>query len=369
MTSFLEFPDVNNNIPFAFHGKLILSQDYTPSHDVCIIGRGKKVFAHPGNQQFRALIDSKLPQYKMAKTKGLKSAILWQVLCEVRNNSADGLGFVKRDPTTGRWCAIDDACARINIAQAFRDRLSADYRSSKKHKQIKHKQMKCKVELGLPLYKANDDKSLTNQILWELEEQHPANRTSVAVNDTVCVDNSLGSMDKLRGILRDASRFSFTPKSFNKGAVSPAKKLEITRDQCITFDKLYKLCASSECELTEDPFEPRPIATQSMATHSMNMVCQANIDNCDFDFPTSFPMSEIVENTEKILGGPPMTNNLLESVPLKAGQDGGLKRNSLSLCSIDYLRESEPFVAQPMSSDDLMNAFKDSFDDPQTLVA
>ena len=105
--------------------------------DVVIIGRGKLVQHHPANIRYRAVIQSQLHAYSNAETKGLKSSILRRVLNDVRKNSANNLGFVKRDTATGRWCVVNDESARINIAQAFRDGLHFDYKSSKKHKQQK----------------------------------------------------------------------------------------------------------------------------------------------------------------------------------------------------------------------------------------
>lgn len=131
----------------TFNGRdrLVLPSNYTPTDDVVIIGRGKKVRASPGNQKFYALIDNHLTAYQNAATKGLKSTLLWNILTTVRGSSTNGFGFVKKEGAN--WIAVDDACARINIAQAFRDRLSHSYRSSKQHKSIKRK-----VDLGqIPL--------------------------------------------------------------------------------------------------------------------------------------------------------------------------------------------------------------------------
>jgi len=102
--------------------------------DVVIIGRGKSIQHHPANIRDRKLIQAHLADYSNAETKGLKSKILRKVLNDVRNSSANSLGFVKRDTITGRWFAVNDNSARISIAQAFRDGLQSDYRSSKANK-------------------------------------------------------------------------------------------------------------------------------------------------------------------------------------------------------------------------------------------
>ena len=184
--------------------------DLLTGNDVVIIGRGKRVQEHPANRRFRALIQSQLEAYSNAATKGLKSNILWRVLHEVRSYSPSRLGFVKRDNDTGRWYAIEDASAKINISQAFRDGLHSDYKSSKKRKQIKRK-----ADLGEP---SQEDGQLERNIFAALarfdgqldRSSPPTKRACVATNEKAFdamdpSDHTLGrlgsTMDRLRNFL------------------------------------------------------------------------------------------------------------------------------------------------------------------------
>lgn len=120
----------------AANGLRLLPQGFSPSINEVVIGRGRKVVNHSGNQRFQDLIQSQLREYSKAKSKTSKSAIILRVLMAVKNGSpADVGGFVKQNARTKRWYALEDASARISTAQAFRDALSGSYRSSKQYKQ------------------------------------------------------------------------------------------------------------------------------------------------------------------------------------------------------------------------------------------
>ena len=252
----------NNNPAFTFNGreKLPLPLSYTPSSDVFIVGRGRKVYEHQGNRNFRELIDGALPEYKQASTKGLKSAILWQILKHVRRNSTNGLGFVKKE--AGRWHAIDDASARINIAQAFRDRLSADYRSSKQHKSIKRK-----VDLGIPLT-TSDEETVNSyncsHYSSDSENERPVKRVCmVGTNDKLeelPVDNTMSvlssmNMKGLRVILNASSKIAPPSQYFLEG--------KINVDASKTFENLFRKFGTG-CDSLENPFEPKPIALEPL---------------------------------------------------------------------------------------------------------
>jgi len=240
---------------FTFNGreKLQLPLDYTPTDDVFIIGRGKKVHNHPGNQQFRALIDATLPAYQQAPTKGLKSTLLWQVLTQVRRNTINGLGLVKKE--SGRWQALDDAGARINIAQAFRDRLSADYRSSKQHKSTKRK-----VELGLPV--AEEELRVNKEIYQQLMskrsnsiiQERPAKRTCLTSSDHSSLIEEM-SMNDLRHLLTSA-RSSALPTTFFPTFLTEDKVKKDSSSK--TFERLFHKFGG--VDVSENPFEPNPIA-------------------------------------------------------------------------------------------------------------
>lgn len=112
----------------------LLPEDFVPSFQEVIVGRGRKIANHPGNVHLKTIVRSKLEDYSTANDKTHKSYIISQIFQEIREGSDHG-GFVKKDPETGHWYCVKDACARTNIAQCFRDELHETYRSSKFAKQ------------------------------------------------------------------------------------------------------------------------------------------------------------------------------------------------------------------------------------------
>lgn len=54
-------------------------------------------------------------------SRSMKSSVIIRVVARIREKSAGGYGFVKRDPQTGRWMALEDIAARTTVGQGFRD--------------------------------------------------------------------------------------------------------------------------------------------------------------------------------------------------------------------------------------------------------
>ena len=110
-----------------------LADDYQPHANDVLIGRGRRVETH--NLEFRAMIRAHLPAYYNSQTKATKSSIIRRIFQQVKRGG--GTGFVKREASSRRWFAVEDAAARISVAQGFRDSLSSEYKSSKQYKQQK----------------------------------------------------------------------------------------------------------------------------------------------------------------------------------------------------------------------------------------
>lgn len=180
-----------------------LPDSYTPGPKTVIIGRGKKISSHPGNVMFSNIIKTELPAYSAATSKSLKSSILSRVVDRVRRECPE-CAFVKQDPDSGRWYAVEDFQARITTAQAFRDSLHQNYRSSKKFKQQKRKAGLKKAEssqslgvrTGVPVavsrsdtdlfrLKKNNFKNLEEgqcNALWGYQEEPMFNTTNLDEN-------------------------------------------------------------------------------------------------------------------------------------------------------------------------------------------
>lgn len=321
------------SVPFVYDGRdrIVLPIQFSPGDDVVIIGRGKKVQQHPANRRFRALIQAQLEAYSNAATKGLKSNILWRVLHEVRSYSQSRLGFVKRDSDTGRWYAIDDASAKINISQAFRDGLHSDYKSSKKRKQIKRK-----VDMGEPV---EEEGKLERNIFEALtrfdtieRSSPPTKRVCVATNERVMpplaasdhtLDRIGSTMDRLRNFLVNPS------SNVSEGNQLSMNLKPKRNDSWDTFAGLYKKFGSQS---SEDPFEPKPILAQSSST---NLTFGEELENA---FPT-FPISAMVEATNPpppaaVLAARPDNNQSQEFDPVSCLQEA-LLPSILSLTSLE----------------------------------
>ena len=117
-----------------------LPLSFVPHDTDVLIGRGRRVVNHPGNKSFRALVQGNLAAYSLAETKSKKSNIIVGIFQALKTASRETSGFVKFHSATKRWYVVDDANARISIAQAFRDSLSFEYKSSKQYKQLKRQE-------------------------------------------------------------------------------------------------------------------------------------------------------------------------------------------------------------------------------------
>lgn len=106
----------------------LLPDTFVPQECHVICGRGKKVFDHPGNFNYRCMVLDRVEAYKAAPTKAQKSAVVSSVFDDVTKNGA----FVKEETATGRWHVVDDQAVREKISQFFRDCLTDRYKSSKK---------------------------------------------------------------------------------------------------------------------------------------------------------------------------------------------------------------------------------------------
>eukprot|EP00980_Cylindrotheca_fusiformis_P013697 scaffold3515_cov126-Cylindrotheca_fusiformis.AAC.46 len=108
-----------------------LPPDYKPGEFTVLCGRGNEYTASTGNQHLKSLIDKHLKGYSQARGKNPKSAIVSEIMRNVRAVCPDPT-FVKFED--GGWWEVDKAFAREKIGCMFRDALHTQYRSSTKAK-------------------------------------------------------------------------------------------------------------------------------------------------------------------------------------------------------------------------------------------
>ena len=101
----------------------------TPAPSDVICGRGRLCTEHPGNREFRKIVNSHLDSYAKADSKMEKSLLVSAIVNMVRRNSPNG-GFLKKNSKTGRYQAVSDRIAREKVGQMLRDALHTQYKSS-----------------------------------------------------------------------------------------------------------------------------------------------------------------------------------------------------------------------------------------------
>jgi len=203
-------------------GTRFLPPNFEPTIYEVILGRGKQVSAHPGNQRFKELVLSHIEDYQAAKTKTMKSTVLSRIVSSIRATSAiTGAGFIKKDSHAGRWCIAEDAAARIATAQVFRDHLHENYKSSKQFKQhrrqdrirlaqkqkaVEQAKEREMVQKGMPKPQLAGMKMQLSQppsALSGLQHHHREQQADTGVSRE-------SFMDRLNLVLGDAETSSFT---------------------------------------------------------------------------------------------------------------------------------------------------------------
>ena len=111
----------------------ILPANFFPGEHHILIARGRVAKMHSGNRKFDKMISDIAGEYAAAPCKATKGLILTKLINQIHDAAPDA-GFVRKDPSTGRWTLAEEALARQTAAQALRNALSSFYRSSKQFK-------------------------------------------------------------------------------------------------------------------------------------------------------------------------------------------------------------------------------------------
>lgn len=241
------------------------------SADAVVIGRGRAIKQHPGNLRFMDIVRSYLPSYSSAPTKTQKSHIIMKILKEVR--SGDDADFIKL--VDGVYHPIEEAAARITIAQTIRDELNENYKSSKQHKQRRRFQQKqasvFQSRQAYPLAsvpRTNMDQGYLGVQPLSLSHAPVLRAVSVGSSSTSCSVNSI-----LQEALEQAQIFAISPleQLTNSGSM-PSKPaiVEEETEMDDVFSSLFKAFAPpSPAGQQESPFEPTPLPENTKSSGSL----------------------------------------------------------------------------------------------------
>jgi len=108
-----------------------------PNDNDVLSGRGGNINAHPGNEQFRNIVEKRKRVYLTARFKREKRIIIDDIVSEIRQLDPPGR-FLARDPDDGFWYDVGDEKARDKTGQALRENAP----SVRAEMQAEHKEKK-----------------------------------------------------------------------------------------------------------------------------------------------------------------------------------------------------------------------------------
>lgn len=188
-----------------------LPTGYQPGRFDVLCGRGRKCFYHVGNEHFRDVVKSMIPDYTSASTKKEKGFILSMIVQSIRNKAGIG-GFIKQDDN-GNWYEVGNHLAREKVSQAFRDALSHKYKSSTAYKKLR-REVEQRGELFDPQWETDGSSSS----IGESKASSISTRESQTTNTAPSLEStkSLSLFDLLdRDLMRSFNRISQdVPRSY-----------------------------------------------------------------------------------------------------------------------------------------------------------
>ena len=102
----------------------VLPQGFVPAATQVICGRSS-LPQHPGNTWCRHLVKVELTKYHVAGlSRKDKTELVTCVVAQVRARNHDRIGFIKRDPQSGRWYKLSSSQARRKVLEILQEMLS-----------------------------------------------------------------------------------------------------------------------------------------------------------------------------------------------------------------------------------------------------
>src|SRR5210317_1377661 len=91
-----------------------------PNKNDVLCGRGGTINSHPGNEQYRSIVDSKKRVYLTARFKREKRLIATSIVDQIRNMDPPGR-FLQKDADKQTWFDIGEEKSREKTSQALRE--------------------------------------------------------------------------------------------------------------------------------------------------------------------------------------------------------------------------------------------------------
>ena len=212
-----------------------LPQGYEPGPFDVLCGRGRKCYFHKGNEHFRQVVVSMIPNYNSASSKIEKGYILSVIVQKIRDRAGIG-GFIKKDNKNGQWYEVGDFLAREKVSQAFRDTLSDKYKSSNAYKKLRRE-----VEQTGQLFETYLEKTAASREASP-SSQKPIHQVSPQTNEIDLKSEAVLNSDALFNLLNHDLEHQFKKQAFNSYMI----------------------------DTTDDPFEPYPIPEPNPFDHQQN---------------------------------------------------------------------------------------------------
>ena len=108
------------------HKHPLSTRTSSPHHnDVLLCGRGGTTHDHPGNKEYRKMVDDRTCDYLRARFRRGKRLIATEIVGQIRSLNPPGRFLVKEGENSSDWLDIGDAKAREMVSQALRENALA----------------------------------------------------------------------------------------------------------------------------------------------------------------------------------------------------------------------------------------------------
>ena len=108
------------------------SRTSTPHHNDVLCGSGETIDDHPGNKEYRKMVDNKTKIYLRARFKRGKRLVATGIVEQIRNLNPPGRFLMKEGKNSRIWFDIGDVEAREKVSLALQENALAEIAEKKK---------------------------------------------------------------------------------------------------------------------------------------------------------------------------------------------------------------------------------------------